>query len=540
MQPRGVLDGQLLYPEARAGDTLRAEADFEIDGISIVSVMAPKEKKREQPGRIELIAPAAPAERVTTQLVGRGDRRPAEGRRGPRDSGRDAGRGGDSRSGRPRTGGGERGFGEGPGGARPTARRTGRGSEGSPAEGAGATSSSGRPAAGDRPPAGGRDQRRRDGGGEARGGRPRADRPDRPDHSPGGSETAGRAPGRRLNPGHAHRSEVMTSLPPEQQPIAEQVLRGGIPAVRTALHLEREKATAEGRPAPNSDSLLAIAEELLPRLKAAEWRDRAEAAAKGADDLALRDLRSVVAGGDLARDDETRALAASLREALEARLAAMREEWVQDMARQLDEGRVVRALRLAARPPEATTRLNAEQNERLRAAASAAMSPDTAPDRWLALLEAVAASPVRRSVTPEGLPAEPGAALLSAAQQQVGRIPSLAGLLGISMPPPPGPARGVPGGNRPPPPRRRPPAGGQGNPPRPPRPPVPSASPPVGAVTPEVETPVTPPEPEPTGVTESPVAPPVADSEPVAPAEPVATSLTEAPATDPQEPQPSS
>ena len=90
----------------------------------------------------------------------------------------------------------------------------------------------------------------------------------------------------------------MASLPPEQQPIAEQVLRGGIPAVRTALHLEREKAVAEGRPAPNTDQLIAMAESLLPRLKAAEWRDRAEAAAKEVDEISLRDLRSVVAGAD--------------------------------------------------------------------------------------------------------------------------------------------------------------------------------------------------------------------------------------------------
>ena len=116
----------------------------------------------------------------------------------------------------------------------------------------------------------------------------------------------------------------MASLPPEEQPIAEQVLRGGIPAVRTALHLEREKAMAEGRPAPNTDQLIAMAETLLPRLKAAEWRDRAEAAARDVDEISLRDLRSVVAGADAARDDETRALAASLRDALERRVDALR------------------------------------------------------------------------------------------------------------------------------------------------------------------------------------------------------------------------
>jgi hypothetical protein len=223
-----------------------------------------------------------------------------------------------------------------------------------------------------------------------------------------------------------------------------------------------------------------MAEEILPRLKAAEWRDRAEAAAKMPEGLALRDLRSVVAGADLARDDETRQLAASLREMLETRLTAMREEWVRDIDRQLDEGRVIRALRLASRAPEATTRLSAEQAQRLTAASGAAMSPDTPTDQWIALLEAVAASPVRRSVTPVGLPAEPGAALLSAAQQQVGRIPALASLLGISMPPPPGPVRAQPGG-RPVPPRRRGPGGGPTRPPVPPEPVVASDAGTVGS-----------------------------------------------------------
>ena len=468
MQPRGVLAGELLTAEARAGDVLRAEADFEIDGISIVSVLAPKTKKRAEPERIELLAPA-PTTGVTTQLVGRGDRgdrRPSEGRR----TGREDGRGDRAARGRPSSGAGERGGRDS--GARTTARRTGGEGGGVPSRGPSDRAASDRSSS-SRPPSersSSRPDRAASASGQPSGerrprdGERRAGRPDRPAAAP--SESASRAAaGRRLNPGNTHRQEVLASLSPEQQPIAEQVLRGGIPAVRTAIHLEGEKAAAEGRPPPHADSLLAMAEELLPRLKAAEWRDRADAAVKVADNLALRDLRSVVAGGDLARDDETRQLAASLREMLETRLTAMREEWAREIAQQLVEGRVVRALRLASRAPEATTRLSAEQAQQLSDAASAAMSPDTAPDRWIALLEAVAASPVRRSVTPVGLPAEPGAALLNAAQQQVGRIPALSALLGISMPPPPGPARGAPGapGARPPRqrPPRRPPAGGK-------------------------------------------------------------------------------
>jgi hypothetical protein len=244
-----------------------------------------------------------------------------------------------------------------------------------------------------------------------------------------------------LSPGNTHRTAVLDSLPPEQRPIAEQVLRGGIPAVRTAIHLEREKATAEGRTAPNADALLAIAEELLPKLRAAEWRDRAEAAAKIADEISLRDLRSVVTGADVARDDEGRQLAASLREALERRVEALRQEWVGEVTQNLEEGRVVRALRLAARPPEPAARVPAELATQLAEAAGRAMAPDTPPERWAALLEAVAASPVRRSVKPAGLPADAPEDLLQAARQSSGRIPALAPMLGIAMPPPPGPLR---------------------------------------------------------------------------------------------------
>jgi hypothetical protein len=247
----------------------------------------------------------------------------------------------------------------------------------------------------------------------------------------------------------------MASLPPEQQPVAEQVLRGGIPAVRTALHLEREKAVAEGRPAPNTDQLIAMAEALLPRLKAAEWRDRADAAIKDVDEISLRDLRSVVAGADVARDEESRALAASLREALDRRVDGLRQQWTGEIAKHLDENRVVRALRLAARPPEPSARMEPELTQRLSDAAGEAMGSDTPPDRWLALIDAVSASPVRRSVKPAGLPSDASPEVRRAAHQQSGRIPALAAMLGVAIPPPP----------TPPPARRR--GGGPSRDPRP-------------------------------------------------------------------------
>jgi hypothetical protein len=406
-EPKGVLDGSLLYPGAKPGDVLKAEADFELEGITIVSVTAPKRDTRPEPERIEVVGPSrADVPGVTTQLVGRSERRPGDHRR-ERDEGRPNRRErtpgrpqGPRETGRPRRPVTERSDAPEPPGERTSSKPT-PARESTPDRGR----NRGRaPSPAERPPA--------DAGRQ----RPAAT---------------------RFNPGNTYRRAVLESLPPEQQPIAEQVLRGGIPAVRTALHLEREKAAAEGRPTPNMDQLVAMAEQLLPKLKAAEWRDRAEAAAAKLDSISLRDLRSVVAGADVARDDETRALSSSLREALEGRIAKLRDEWSADIAKQLDGNHLVRALRLSARPPEPGARLAAELSDRLSDAAGRAMSPDTPAERWMALLDATATSPVRRSVRPLGLPAEAPPELKRSAHQHSGSIPGLATLLGVSIPPPP-------------------------------------------------------------------------------------------------------
>jgi hypothetical protein len=261
---------------------------------------------------------------------------------------------------------------------------------------------------------------------------------------------------------------MLEGLPAEQRAIAQQLLRGGIPAVRTALHFERERARDEGRPEPSTEGVLALAESLVSKVKAAEWRDRAEAAVKAGDDLIMRDLRSLVNGSDVARDEASRSLVIVLRETLENRVEAHRGAWANEVASNLDEGHVVRALRLSSHPPDPAARFSAELATRLRDAASTALASETPPDRWLALLQAVVESPVRRTVKPQGLPNDPTPELLETARQQCGRVPALAALLGISVPPPPGPARP----NLPikPPPRHT------SRPPRPPRPPARPAS----------------------------------------------------------------
>jgi hypothetical protein len=401
-QPKGVLEGGLVPAGAKVGDVLRVEAEQNIEGINVTSVLPSKAKSRE-PERLEMIAkPEGPL--VSASVTGRDERRGrSEGRRPPR---------------------------------------------------------------GDRPPGRDRDRDRdrpaRPGGHEGAPGRRSGGRP-----APAAEERPARPRPKRLHAGRAHRDALVATLPPEQVPVVEQLAKGGIPAVRQALQTQNEKAKSAGDPEINAGPILALAEELLPRVKAAEWRDRAEAAVAQADEVSLRDLRAVVAGADtVARDAESRDLAAKLRDALERRSTAERDAWVEEVTSALDDGRVVRALRISGRPPEAGARVPAELAGRLSEAAGTAMGPDAAPDRWAAVLDAVAGSPVRTSVKPAGLPSDPGEEFLKTARQAAGRVPALGPLLGIE--PKPTGARPP----RPPKPPRRPPA-----PPRPtPPPPAPESA----------------------------------------------------------------
>jgi hypothetical protein len=397
-QPRGVLDAALLYEGARVGDVVRAEADFEIDGINVTAVTPPRAPKA-QPERLEVIGPPREHTPVTSSLAPKRERtrdrdRDGDGPRSDRDPTRRHDRGRE-RERRPRR----------------TGERTGE-------------------PTGERRTAPGRGERA-----------PRADRPARArragtDHPPRpATEAAPRPRPKRLQPKRVHRDEALASLSPEQRPVAEQVLRGGLPAVRQAVKEQNAKARAAGEPLIKPDALLAMAEDLLPRLKAAEWLDRAEAAVASIDDITLRDLRAIVTGSEgLTRDDVSRTLAAELRDALQRRAEEQRTTWIGEITSSLDEGRVVRALRASSRPPEPGTTVPPELASRLTDAAGAAMAADVPPDRWAAVLDAVVSSPVRKSVQPQSLPAEQDDALLAAARQAAPRVPALGTLLGIARP----------------------------------------------------------------------------------------------------------
>jgi hypothetical protein len=207
--------------------------------------------------------------------------------------------------------------------------------------------------------------------------------------------------------------------------------------VRTALDEQNAKARAEGQPEVPTENILQVAEDLMPAVRIADWLDKADAAMADVEELALADLRAVVSSaGDVAREERTRELAGRLREALERRTVAEHEQWIGDVKLSLEHGRVVRALRLASRPPETTQSLPEDVLSSLATAASAAMTSEIAPDRFATLLDAVAYSPARRSVEPAGIPAEPGEELLAAVKKHAGRAPTIAKLFGIEPPPP--------------------------------------------------------------------------------------------------------
>lgn len=391
-EPRGVVGTDLVPTGAKVGDVMRADADFDLDGVTILSIVQKQDKKRNEAERIEIIGPPRRDDQlVTSTLTSRpkGDRRDSRdrGERGERPD-RPA------RSGRPD-------------------RKPREGDAGRPKE------RSERPArsAERRPP------------------RARPEEPSKPKP-------------KRLRPARLHRAAVLEELPPEHRPIAEQVLAGDIPAVRQAIDKENATRTAAGQPTINGDQLLAIAEQLRPRLRTAEWRDRAEAAMADVDEIDLRDLRSVVVAAEsAARDDDTRALAGQLRDALAKRVEAEHAAWLAELTSALDAGRVVRALRLSSRPPKAGMILAPTLTTRLAEGAGASLTADAPAERWAAVLDATAFSPVRLAVKPQSLPEKPSDQLIASVKKLASRLPQVATAFGIEVndaPRPRGARRPVP------------------------------------------------------------------------------------------------
>jgi hypothetical protein len=243
---------------------------------------------------------------------------------------------------------------------------------------------------------------------------------------------------KRLKAGRARIEVVLADLPEAQRAIAERVLSGGIPAVRAAVAEQNAQAVKEGKEKVPAEGIVTLAENLLPRLRVAEWHDRAEAAKAMVDELDLRDLRSVVvAAADpvVARDETTRLLAEELKTALARRQEEETKNWLEDVQAATSVGRVVRALKLSSQPPKAGVRFPPELATQLSALATSSLTADAPADRWIALLEAVAFSPVRSMVAPSAPAQTVTDELKTTVLRLAVLIPQVAALYGITADP---------------------------------------------------------------------------------------------------------
>ena len=400
--PKGVLNVELVPGGPVVGGVYRADIEQYMEGLEVVSVMPPKTASPLDPRqeRIELLPSTKPAPDVvvTYATKGRGPRRDndRDGARGARGTGRDGARREDSR--------------------RPSSRP--------PRDGAAPSDRPDRPAR------------------TERGERPeRTERPSR-DARPAGRGARPERPARPAGPPvtTTHRNALLATLSPEQLPVAEQLLRGGIPAVRAAVAEQNKNATAQGRPTVDPVTIDRIAEDLLGRTNLAMWKDRAAGGIAAGRELRLRDLRAVVTSAKtVSLDDEARAQLKELQTSLTARLEALRTQWVEKLEAAVAAENPVTALELVIRPPDMSTRISAEMATKVIALVSSSLTAEQEPARWREIVTLAAETSIRRNVKAVGIPEDPECHAL--AVKNAGAIPELAKLLGIKVPPPPPIAR---------------------------------------------------------------------------------------------------
>jgi hypothetical protein len=405
--PKGVLAASLIPGGPVIGNVYRADIEQYMEGIEVLSVTAPKTASPLDPRneRIELIPEAkkGPDVVVTYAPKGRG------GRRDDRHEGRD-GRDGPRRD----------------SSKRPSSR-------GDRKDGPSATGE--RPARGPRPERPAREEHAegavRERPARARTERPGGRPPTRPER-PRGPQTPPLTT--------THRNALLATLSPEQLPVAEQLLRGGMPAVRAAVELQNKNATAQGRPTIDPTTIDRIAEDLLNRTNLAMWKDRAAGAIGAGRELRLRDLRAVVTSAKtVSLDDEARAQLKELQTSLTARIEHLRTQWNEKLEAAITAKNVKEALSLVARPPDMSTRVSADAATRVVALVSETLNADQDPQLWNEIVELTADTSIRRNVKPLGIPNDE--ASHAVAVHNAGAIPELAKLLGMKVPPPPPPTR---------------------------------------------------------------------------------------------------
>jgi len=384
--PKGTLSAALVQGGAVVGNVYRADVENYMDGIEVISVLPPKTASPLDPRkeRLEIILKenTGPDVVVTYAPKGRGGRRDGERREGDRK---------DSKRSSSRPGSADRG-------GAPSGEKSERGP---------------RPERSTRPA--------------------RTDRPARP--------TGARTGGPVVAPiTTIYRNALLATLSPEQLPVAEQLLRGGMPAVRTAVAEQNKNATAQGRPTIDPETIDRIAEELLGKTNLALWKDKAAGAIGAGRELRLRDLRAVVTSAKtVSLDDEGRLQLKELQTALTSKVDHLRTVWNEKLEAALTSKNVAETLRLVARPPDMSTRVTAEIAAKVVTMTSEALTAELDPAAWNEIVTLAVDTSIRRNIKPVGIPANDLSKAL--AIKNAGAIPELAKLLGMPVPPPPPPSR---------------------------------------------------------------------------------------------------
>ena len=381
--PKGTLSAALVQGGAVVGNVYRADVENYMDGIEVIAILPPKTASPLDPRkeRLEIIVKenTGPDVVVTYAPKGRGGRRDGERREGDRK---------DSKRSPSRPGSKDRG-------GAPTGEKSERG--------------------------------------------PRTERPARSDRParPSGARTGGPvvAPITTI-----YRNALLATLSPEQLPVAEQLLRGGMPAVRSAVAEQNKNATAQGRPTIDAETIDRIAEELLGKTNLALWKDKAAGAIGAGRELRLRDLRAVVTSAKtVSLDDEGRLQLKELQTALTSKVDHLRTVWNEKLETALNSKNVAETLRLVARPPDLSTRVTAEMAAKVVTMTSEALTAELDPAAWNEIVTLAVDTSIRRNIKPVGIPANEVSKAL--AIKNAGAIPELAKLLGMPVPPPPPPSR---------------------------------------------------------------------------------------------------
>ena len=432
--PKGVLQASLVPGGPVIGNVYRADVEQYMEGIEVLSVMAPKTASPLDPRneRLELIPETKTGPDVVVTYAPKG--------RGPR---RDS----------------DHGEARGPATRRPSAKRS------RPGEGDALREKKSRAPRGEGPARSPRKERTSrepraprtpsstlPEGTERATREARTDRATRNDRAPR-TDRAPRAdrvarPTRPVRPRTpqapplttTHRNALLATLSPEQLPVAEQLLRGGMPAVRAAVELQNKNASAQGRPTVDPTTIERIAEDLLNRTNLALWKDRAAGAIGAGRELRLRDLRAVVTSAKtVSLDDDSRTQLKLLQASLTERVEHVRTQWNEKLEGAINAKNVKEALALVARPPDVSTRVSADAAGRVVALVSEALSPAQDPKVWNEIVELTADTSIRRNVKPLGIPSDESSRAV--AVHNAGAIPELAKLLGMRVPPPPPPTR---------------------------------------------------------------------------------------------------